>query len=300
MLGQLNTNGGGDNDPPQQFFGNPAPKMYKSHKNVGDALLSESRNQGFGQRDQPLDMKSRLGAQQPEGSSYFGRKEEAVSSSLIEHPQQSAAEDDMLLPPKSSLVSMSLQGEAVTEQSGMRQRHTGRLTGASQGGLDLGSPRGLDLNSPMRLGNRVNSHEMGVTAAVELIAVKTPWVTVFGYPQGAGFNVLQFFQKFGEVHEHRQSGNWMHILYSSKLQASRALAQNGISMTINDSPIMIGVKACSDPAMAEVSASSTSHKSSQRFSKPQAHQVQHTSQQDSAPRRASNMCKRFWSWVLDI
>lgn len=58
-------------------------------------------------------------------------------------------------------------------------------------GLDLGVARGLGVSSPALHG------------MPQLQQQKNQWVTVFGYPMGAGAEVLRHFQACGEVHQHR-------------------------------------------------------------------------------------------------
>ncbi|GBG32314.1 Nucleoporin NUP53 [Hondaea fermentalgiana] len=221
-------------------------------------------------------------------------------------------DEEMLMPPSNSLLSgmpatpapvERLQQEAGDEASGLRRRQAVRTPGTSHVGLDLDAPRGLDLSSPLVLASRARagSGVDGMTGG----AAQSSWVTVFGYPTGAGFAVLRHFQNYGEVHEHRnESGNWMHILYSSRVQASRALAQNGHFINVGDAQVMIGVKPCSDPRLASVAASAASNQgmTSTSFSHQakQSYRVREPDQLQRAPSRAKSVCKRFWAWVLDV
>lgn len=244
--------------------------------------------------------------------------------------------------------------DAGVDEGGLRhrRRQAMRKPGPSQGGLDLGAPRGLDLSSPLVLsgsgsgsggreedngvfgeggrgrGRRGEAGPMGVTAAVQLVHVKSPWVTVFGFPPAAAFAVLRHFQGFGEVHERRgDSGNWMHILYNTKVEASRAIAQNGQLIAVGDIRVMVGVKACSDPSLADVGAALTACAdpsaaassglaptgeasslaaarglSSASFDQrmKESYRVTRPEQLRQAPQRANTACKRFWAWVLDV
>jgi hypothetical protein len=235
----------------------------------------------------------------------------------------SGGAEDFMLPPATSLLSMVSSRPAPgaapaaeleeERQAGLRRRQPIPIRTPktpAQAGLDLGAPRGLDLASPVVLRGHglgagqggARADEQGMTAAVELITVKSPWVTVFGYPAGAGFLVLRHFQQFGEVHEHRQSGNWMHVLYCSKVQASRALAQNGLFLLIDGQQCMIGVKACTDPSLADVTATASSRTSSLTFDAKgsEPYRVRQPAQVAQAPQRATNVCKRFFAWVLDV
>lgn len=70
------------------------------------------------------------------------------------------------------------------------------------------------------------------------------WVTVFGFPINSSATVLRHFQAYGSIVKHVQEvshGNWMHIMYQTKLQAQNALSKNG---KIIQGTIMIGVIPC--------------------------------------------------------
>jgi len=65
-------------------------------------------------------------------------------------------------------------------------------------------------------------------------------VTVFGFPAAANSHVISLFAKYGTVMDvnHIPGSNWVHIRYSSPLEASRALFSNG--KTVGQG-IMVGV-----------------------------------------------------------
>lgn len=71
------------------------------------------------------------------------------------------------------------------------------------------------------------------------------WVTVFGYPLSAASFILAQLAHCGNIVATRSptKGNWMHIKYSSKLEARRALANNG---KVFAGTVMIGVIPCRD------------------------------------------------------
>ncbi len=71
------------------------------------------------------------------------------------------------------------------------------------------------------------------------------WVTVFGFPPAATSFILQQFSQYGNICKHivASSGNWMHLQYSSKIQAKKALSKNG---KVLGNSIMIGVRPCID------------------------------------------------------
>lgn len=69
------------------------------------------------------------------------------------------------------------------------------------------------------------------------------WVTVFGFPQNYTSIVTKYFGDCGEIIKQKHAenqGNWIHILFRTKLDAERALGKNGkiIDSKLN---IMIGV-----------------------------------------------------------
>lgn len=80
------------------------------------------------------------------------------------------------------------------------------------------------------------------------------WVTVFGFPAASSQFVLQHFALYGKIvkYENPTKGNWLHLMYESKLQARKALSRSGT--TINKD-VMIGVVPCVDQkAKASVDA----------------------------------------------
>lgn len=69
------------------------------------------------------------------------------------------------------------------------------------------------------------------------------WVTVFGFPQNYTSIVTKYFGDCGEIIKQKHAenqGNWIHLLFRTKLDAERALGKNGkiIDSKLN---IMIGV-----------------------------------------------------------
>uniref|UniRef100_A0A8C5K3H1 Nucleoporin NUP53 n=1 Tax=Jaculus jaculus TaxID=51337 RepID=A0A8C5K3H1_JACJA len=76
------------------------------------------------------------------------------------------------------------------------------------------------------------------------------WVGVFGFPQASASYILLQFAQYGNILKHVMSnaGNWMHICYQSKLQARKALSNDG---RIFGESIMIGVKPCIDKSVME-------------------------------------------------
>ncbi|DAZ96966.1 TPA: hypothetical protein N0F65_012098 [Lagenidium giganteum] len=72
---------------------------------------------------------------------------------------------------------------------------------------------------------------------------KQYWVTVYGFPTSSKAFILREFQALGEVISYNSgAGNWLHVRYSTRLQAETALSYDGKRLA---SAIMIGVKRCS-------------------------------------------------------
>jgi len=71
------------------------------------------------------------------------------------------------------------------------------------------------------------------------------WVTVFGYPPAAAAFILSQLSSCGNIvaREVPASRNWMHIQFSSKLEAKRAMACNG---KVYSGSVMVGVVPCRD------------------------------------------------------
>ncbi|XP_022091745.1 nucleoporin NUP53-like isoform X2 [Acanthaster planci] len=76
------------------------------------------------------------------------------------------------------------------------------------------------------------------------------WVTIFGFPPAATSYIIQQFSQYGSIVKHviASNGNWLHMQYSSKLQAKKALSKNGKVFGGN---IMIGVTPCIDKSVME-------------------------------------------------
>eukprot|EP00057_Strongylocentrotus_purpuratus_P001635 XP_001200424.2 PREDICTED: nucleoporin NUP53 [Strongylocentrotus purpuratus] len=71
------------------------------------------------------------------------------------------------------------------------------------------------------------------------------WITIFGFQSAATSYILQQFSQYGNIVSHvvASSGNWMHIQYSSHIQARKALSKNGKVFGGN---VMVGVTPCID------------------------------------------------------
>lgn len=76
------------------------------------------------------------------------------------------------------------------------------------------------------------------------------WITVFGFPSTHSSVILSYFHNFGQILRVKHSengGNWIHLLYTTKLQAEKALGKNG--KILEPGNIMIGVVRCTDPSV---------------------------------------------------
>lgn len=108
---------------------------------------------------------------------------------------------------------------------------------------DLPSQQMLDTSvpaTPSRVGVDDNGNEQ-----------MDRWITVFGFPNGHSSVILSYFHNFGQILRVKHSengGNWIHLLYTTKLQAEKALGKNG--KILDPGNIMIGVIRCTDPSVA--------------------------------------------------
>jgi hypothetical protein len=76
------------------------------------------------------------------------------------------------------------------------------------------------------------------------------WITVFGFPSSYSSTILTYFHNFGQILRVKHSengGNWIHLLYMTKLQAEKALGKNG--KILDPGNIMIGVVKCTDQSV---------------------------------------------------
>ena len=70
------------------------------------------------------------------------------------------------------------------------------------------------------------------------------WVTIFGFDQSHRAEVLQHFQRYGDMADHvKGKGNWVFVQYRSRLQAQQAIAKSG---QIVADGIMVGVVATNE------------------------------------------------------
>lgn len=77
------------------------------------------------------------------------------------------------------------------------------------------------------------------------------WVTVFGFPQSATSMILSHFSQCGTIVDKVQpqnSGNWLHLRYTNKMECDRALNYNE---KILNNYFMVGVTRCKDPVVLE-------------------------------------------------
>lgn len=77
------------------------------------------------------------------------------------------------------------------------------------------------------------------------------WVTVYGFSPAATSMILSHFSQCGTIVEKvfpPQSGNWVHLRYSSSLECEKALNYHE---RILANSIMIGVTYCKDPSIID-------------------------------------------------
>ncbi|XP_055390147.1 nucleoporin Nup35 [Condylostylus longicornis] len=87
------------------------------------------------------------------------------------------------------------------------------------------------------------------------------WVTVYGFPQSATSLILTHFAQCGSIVDKvfpSQNGNWVHLKFSSCLEADRALNYNEKILANN---IMIGVTRCKDSNVIDKENYSENHQS---------------------------------------
>jgi len=75
------------------------------------------------------------------------------------------------------------------------------------------------------------------------------WVTVFGFPSGASSFILTQFSVCGKIVRVKSTpgSNWLHLRFSNKIEARRALTKNG---KVVGGSIMVGVMN-SDPKVVQ-------------------------------------------------
>ncbi|KAL0277776.1 UNVERIFIED_CONTAM: hypothetical protein PYX00_004942 [Menopon gallinae] len=101
-----------------------------------------------------------------------------------------------------------------------------------------------EANSYLALASK-NYAESRVSPIRPTEVADTTWITVFGYPPSAASFIMSQLAHCGTIMATRSpaKGNWMHIQFSSKLEARRALTYNG---KVFASTVMIGVIPCRD------------------------------------------------------
>jgi len=255
-----------------------------------------------------------LGTNLHHGLNRFNDENRMTQAGVISTASAHPNNENFALPCNSLFDAQAQQPSVQQQQKEQRLRRPLHTPGrSSRLGIDLGDPRGLTPgNKHIGEGNRqginmININK-GATATIEVMHVESPWVTVFGYPSGSGAAVLRHFQGCGEVHQHRaEPGNWMHIKYASKVQASRALAQNGQYIRIGGDlgVVMIGVKPCTEnDLLADITDAPSIGLSSKNYRQASAlekYRLTKPVEMRDAPKRyrGPSVCKRFWNWVLD-
>ena len=79
------------------------------------------------------------------------------------------------------------------------------------------------------------------------------WVTVFGFSSEDRAGILNKFNRFGNIVNHKvpPTGNWVHLRYSAVEHVNQALQRNGFVL---DNRLMIGVKRCTDKVSSQLFA----------------------------------------------
>jgi len=142
-----------------------------------------------------------------------------------------------LTAPEPSAVFESEFGKSVSsltaqnKQSGPPVSGLGELSG-------VGNSAAAFEQSLAAAGNGNSNNSPGTTRPTTPIS--GTWVTIFGFPSSATTYVLTNFSQFGTIVEKISTpgSNWLHIKFSNKLEARKALNRNG---TVLAGSMMIGV-----------------------------------------------------------
>jgi nuclear pore complex protein Nup53 len=160
-----------------------------------------------------------------------------------------------LPPPTASLLDENTPAVATPQSERVRPTNdeaSSRLLSGLRGERNSSSSNGLSSNGGA-LSETLNLTPLPVPASANDVLHGDhfeTWVTVFGFPPSAISDVLRRFQGFGEVVDHRASGNWLHVRYATRLQAEKALCQNGA--LINNGMIMVGVRRCNAQTLSQL------------------------------------------------
>ncbi|XP_063685125.1 nucleoporin NUP35-like isoform X1 [Bolinopsis microptera] len=155
--------------------------------------------------------------------------------------------------------------------------------------------------TPITPGSRARSRSparrLGTLAGESMYEEPLPdtWVTVFGFPSNSSESVLQHFSQFGKItkFEKPSQGNWLHLMFESKIQARKALSRSG---SVLNRDIMIGVVPCTDQRIK----SSGESLNSSVIHTPKRHAKPHEVAQDVTllPRKDEGILYRMVGYVL--
>nr|XP_018901385.1 PREDICTED: nucleoporin NUP53 [Bemisia tabaci]XP_018901456.1 PREDICTED: nucleoporin NUP53 [Bemisia tabaci] len=130
-----------------------------------------------------------------------------------------------------------------------RGADTFRLQAGARQAIRRNSFSPMGMSSPVVQSQTVSENNTDNSWAQKSPAASAEhWVTVFGFPPSAASLVLAYFSQIGRVEETKQPnhGNWMNIRYYSKMDARRAVYQNG---KVFSGSIMVGVAPCKDTSI---------------------------------------------------
>ncbi|XP_077986343.1 nucleoporin NUP35-like [Glandiceps talaboti] len=123
---------------------------------------------------------------------------------------------------------------------------TSPMQGLTSPGAGLGSRSPAQIDPFFTQGEELEEEQLDDT-----------WVTIFGFPPAAASFILQQFSQYGNITRHvmATNGNWMHIQYSSRIQAKIALSKNG---KVFGNSIMVGVTFCIEKSAMQVPSDNVS------------------------------------------
>lgn len=229
----------------------------------------------------------------------FASDEEEPEDDMSRYPN----EEDLVaghLPPSQQY----LRNTGLRSQQGAGHSSNARHTG---GGGAAARMRGTGMGmSATAFGSGAVGGGMEMMAGPEPQSRDPRWITVFGFPRSRTIEILHTFRQYGEFLHTRQAatGNWIHICYSTKLQAEKALSKNGKIIKGIEGDLMIGVVSCSEenewlrPPLSSAALRPVLPPSNP-FAQPSPHAQQSLSSQ-LLPQSSSSFWSSFFTYVFGL
>ncbi|OQR94291.1 hypothetical protein ACHHYP_01536 [Achlya hypogyna] len=127
------------------------------------------------------------------------------------------------------------------------------------------------------------------------------WITVFGFSAVDMETILRHFQSMGDAVQYRYGrGNWLYVRYRTRLQAEKALAESGSTLS---GSVMIGVKRC---LVSEMDADTPVQQGSndRKAPAPLLSRELQVAPSDvdfmETPRRPSDLCSRLMRFLFNL